>query len=153
MNNSNSHTKITNRRAFYDFHIGERFEAGIVLTGGEVKSVRRGQASLADSFVRIKNKEAYLVNMYVAPYQAESFSNNDPRRDRKLLLHKKQILSILGKMSGSNLTIVPVSCYNTHNLVKVELAFARGKKEYDKREAIKKKEEQREDQVLIRGKK
>lgn len=135
--------KITNKKAFYDYNVGERFEAGIVLTGAEVKSIRRGQASLADSFVRIKNGEAYLINMYIAP---------DDRRDRKLLLHKKQIISLLSKLAGSNLTIVPVSVYNTHNLIKVELALARGKKQYDKREAIKKKEAMREEAVALRGK-
>lgn len=144
--------KITNRKAFFDYHIGEKFEAGIVLTGAEVKSLRRGQASLADSFVRVKNNEAYLINMYIAPYEQSDAQSSEARRDRKLLLHKKQIISLLSKLSGSSLTVVPVSCYNTHNLIKVELALARGKKQFDKREAIKRKEAEREEQIALRGK-
>ena len=152
MNNDGASVKITNRKAFFDFNVGERFEAGVVLNGAEVKSLRKGQASLADSFVRIKNGEAFLVNMYIAPYEQSDVNSSESRRDRKLLLHKKQIISMLSKLAGSNLTVVPISCYNTHNLIKVELALARGKKQFDKREAIKKKEQEREDQVVMRGK-
>lgn len=152
MNNDGGRIKITNKKAFYDYHIGEKFEAGIVLSGAEVKSLRKGQASLADSFVRVKNEEAYLINMYIAPYEQSDVESSESRRDRKLLLHKKQIISLLSKLAGSNLTVVPISLYNTHNLIKVELALARGKKQYDKREAIKKKEAQREEQVALRGK-
>jgi SsrA-binding protein len=152
MNKDTGQVKITNKKAFYDYHIGEKFEAGIVLTGAEVKSLRRGQASLADSFVRVKNNEAYLINMYIAPYEQSDGQSNEARRDRKLLLHKKQITSLLSRLAGSNLTVVPISCYNTHNLIKVELALARGKKQYDKRQAIKEREAEREKQTLLRGK-
>lgn len=152
MNNDNASVKITNRKAFYDYSVGERFEAGIVLNGAEVKSLRKGQASLSDSFVRIKNGEAYLINMYITPYGQSDSQSSEARRDRKLLLHKRQIISLLSKLAGSNLTVVPISCYNTHNLIKVELALARGKKQFDKRESIKKKEQEREDQVIMRGK-
>lgn len=149
---NDNRVKITNRKAFYDFHIGEKFEAGLVLNGAEVKSLRGGRATLSDSFVRVKNGEAYLINMNIVPYEEGNVEASEARRDRKLLLHKKQITSLLSKLSGSNLTVVPISVYNTHNLFKVELAFARGKKQFDKRESIKKKEAQREEEVALRGK-
>lgn len=145
--------KIVNRKAYYDYHILEKFEAGIVLTGGEVKSLRAEKASLNDSFVHIKDGEAYLVNAHINPYQPADNRNYDPKRTRKLLLHKKEITSLLSKINQSNLTIVPVLCYTAkRGTVKVELALARGKKQYDKREAIKRKDIDRETEQILRGK-
>jgi len=145
--------KVINRKAFFDYHILEKFEAGIILTGGEVKSLRSEKASLNDSFVHIKDGEAFLVNAHINPYQPADNRNYDPKRTRKLLLHKKEIITILSKINQSNLTIVPVSCYTVkHGTVKVELALARGKKQYDKREAIKRKDINRETEQILRGK-
>lgn len=112
----------------------------MVLTGGEVKSIREGRASLQDSFVRVKNGEAYLLNAFINPYSFADNRNLDPRRERKLLLHKKQINELMAKSNGKNTTIVPVSFYNKNNTIKVEIAIGKGKKQYDKRAAIKKRD-------------
>lgn len=145
--------KIVNRKAYYDYHILEKFEAGISLSGAEVKSLKKERASLADSFVHIKEGEAYLVNSQIYPYQPADNRNYDPKRTRKLLLHKKEIIALLSKTKQSNLTIVPVSWYIAkHGRIKMELALAKGKKEYDKREAIKKRDIDRETQQILRGK-
>ncbi len=136
--------KITNKRAFYDYEILDRFEAGITLTGAEVKAIRDGHADLSGSHVRIVGSEAYLVNAKVFPYKYAREEGYDQRRTRKLLLHKKEILTLKAKMEGGNLTIVPISLYTTHHLIKAELALAKGKKEYQKREALKKKDIERE---------
>lgn len=136
--------KITNRRAFYDYRILERFEAGINLNGAEVKAVRSGHADLTGSFVRIIGSEAYLVNAKIFPYEYARPEGYDTRRTRKLLLHKKEIIALKSKTKGSNLTIAPISLYTTKHLIKAELAIARGKKQYDKKEAIKKKDLDRE---------
>ena len=137
--------KIVNRKARFNYHFLEKFEAGIVLTGPEVKSIRQGQISLNDAFVRIDNNlEAWLINAHIHPYAFANNSNYEAKRSRKLLLHKKEILSLLKKMEGKNLTIVPVSCYLKKQKVKLELALARGKKTWDKRLAKKKKDLDRE---------
>jgi len=136
--------KITNRRAFYDYRILERFEAGISLNGAEVKAVRLNHADLSGSFVRIIGSEAYLVNAKIFLYQYARPEGYDERRTRKLLLHKKEIIALKSKTEGSNLTIVPLSLYTLKHLVKAELALAKGKKQFDKKEAIKKKDVQRE---------
>ncbi len=135
--------KITNRRAFYDYRILDRLEAGTSLNGAEVKAVRLGHADLTGSFVRIIGSEAYLVNAKIFPYQYARPEGYDERRTRKLLLHKKEIIALKSKTS-SGLTIVPLSLYNKRHLVKLEIALARGKKQFDKKEAIKKKDVQRE---------
>ncbi|MBI1982272.1 MAG: SsrA-binding protein SmpB [Candidatus Levybacteria bacterium] len=136
--------KITNKRAFYDYRLLDRFEAGINLIGSEVKAVRLGHADLTGSHVRILGSEAYLLNAKIFPYQYARPEGYDEKRTRKLLLHKSEIIALKSKVEGGNLTIVPVSLYTTKNLIKLELALAKGKKEYQKKEAIKKRDIQRE---------
>jgi SsrA-binding protein len=132
--------KITNRKATYDYQLFDRFEAGINLFGAEVKAVREGHVDLTGSFVRIIGSEAFLVNANIFPYKYARPETYDERRTRKLLLHKKEIISLKSKMEGSRLTVVPVSVYTTHRLIKIELAFAKSKKKFEKRESIKKKD-------------
>jgi len=134
--------RVLNRRAFHDFHLLEKLEAGIHLTGPEVKSVKGGHMSLAGAFVRIIGSEAYLVNAQIHPYPHARLENYDPKRTRKLLLHKKEIIALKSKLA-SGLTLVPLSCYTKQGLVKLELALARGKKKYEKREAIKRRDLER----------
>jgi len=136
--------KITNRRAFYDYQLFERLEAGINLNGAEVKAVRLGNADLKGSFVKVIGSEAYLINAKIFPYEYARPEGYDETRTRKLLLHKKEIIALKSKTEGANLTIVPVSIYTKRNLIKVELALAKGKKKYDKKEAIKKRDILRE---------
>lgn len=136
--------KIINRRAFYDYQILERFEAGINLYGAEVKAVRLGHADLTGSFVKIIGREAYLVNAKIFPYQYARPEGYDERRTRKLLLHKKEIIALRSKTEGANLSIVPLSLYTTKGFIKVELALGKGKKKFEKKEAIKTKDIERE---------
>lgn len=136
--------KIFNKRASYDYQLQEHFEAGINLTGAEVKAVKLGHADLTGSHVRVTGSEAYLINAQIFPYEYARPEGYDERRTRKLLLHKKQILSLKAKMDGQNLTVVPVSMYTTRNLIKLELALAKGKKQYEKKLAKKKKDLDRE---------
>lgn len=143
--------KITNRKAYYDFEIGEKIEAGIDLTGAEVKSVKEGRVALSDSFVKIIGGQAVLLNCHINPYEFADNQNYDPKRSRQLLLHKKEILALQSKMQQSNLTLVPVSLYTRHNLIKVELALAKGKKKWDKRKALKEKDIKRETEEMARG--
>ena len=131
--------KITNSKAFFDAQILERFEAGIRLSGAEVKAVRAGHADLHGSFVRIVGSEAYLMNANIFPYEYARPQGYDARRSRKLLLHKKEIIAIKSKIEGQNLTIVPISLYTTHNLIKLEVALGKPKKKFDKRRDLKKK--------------
>lgn len=132
--------KISNKRAFFDYQILERFEAGINLQGAEVKAVRLGQVDLTGSFVQIRGSEAYLVNAKILPYKFARPEHYDERRRRKLLLHKREILALKSKSEASNLTIVPISLYTTRNLIKAELALGKSKREFDKRQAIKKRD-------------
>ena len=137
--------KILNKRAFFDYVISDKFEAGIRLLGPEVKAVRLGHADLTGSFVKIIGAEAYLINAKIFPYQyAANLENYDERRSRKLLLHKKEIISLKSKIEGSNLNIVPISLYTTKSFIKLELGLGKGKKKYDKKEAIKKKDIKRQ---------
>lgn len=130
--------KIYNRRARFKYQIFEKAEAGIVLFGAEVKSIRAGRADLSESFARIRDGEAFLVNAYINPWMgSEKF--RDSRRERKLLLHRNQILNWQGKIAGSKLTLVPVSIYMKGNLAKVELALAKSKAKFDKRATIRKR--------------
>ncbi|WP_022847384.1 MULTISPECIES: SsrA-binding protein SmpB [unclassified Desulfurobacterium] len=143
--------EIKNKKAFYDYEILEKYEAGIELKGTEVKSLREGKANLRDSFVRIDNNEAYLFNAYIAPYTHGNLFNHEPTRRRKLLLHKREIKRLLGKSQEKGLTIVPLRMYfNKRGKVKVEIALAKGKKLYDKRETIKKREQEREAQKALK---
>lgn len=136
--------RIVNRRARHDYHILETVEAGLVLRGCEVKSLRQGQASLAESFARVDDGEVFLHGMYIAPYQEGPYDNPPPRRRRKLLLHRREIARLASKASGTGYTLVPLSLYFKRGLAKVELALVQGKRQYDKREAIKKREAERE---------
>lgn len=144
--------KITNRKASFDYQLLDRFEAGIILVGAEVKAVRDGKVDLTGSFVRIIESEAQLVNANIFPYDYARPDTYDSRRTRKLLLHRKEIISLKSKMDGANLTVVPVSLYTTHSLIKVELALAKSKKKFDKKEAIKKKTIEREINQALKGK-
>ena len=144
--------RIVNRRARHDFHILETVEAGLALRGCEVKSLRQGQASLAESFARIDDGEVFLYGMYIAPYQEGSYNNPPPRRPRKLLLHRREIDRLAGKVKGAGCTLVPLRLDFKRGYAKVSLALVRGKRQYDKREAIKKREADREIQRAIKRK-
>jgi SsrA-binding protein len=126
----------TNRKAYHDYEIEEVYEAGIVLQGTEVKSLRVGRANLRDSFARVKGDELYLHNVHISPYSHGNIANHEPRRMRKLLLHKAEIKRLMGKVAERGLTLVPLRIYFKGNVAKVELALARGKARYDKRRAI-----------------
>ena len=133
-----------NRKAHHDYFFEEIFEAGIALAGTEVKSLRMGRCSLKESFVRIENGEAFLYNMHISPYEKGNIFNKDPLRTRKLLLHKSQLRKLIGQIKTDGYTIIPVRVYFKGNYVKVEIALARGKKLYDKRQSILKKDQRRE---------
>jgi SsrA-binding protein len=139
-----------NRRAYHDYFIDEKLEAGIMLTGSEVKSVRNGRANLRDGFVRVNNNEAWLENVHISPYEQANVMNVEPVRPRKLLLHKKQIASLIGKTRQKGYTLIPLRLYFNRNHVKVEVGLARGKKEYDKREAIAERDAKREIARVVR---
>jgi SsrA-binding protein len=136
--------KIANRKAFYDYQILERLEAGINLYGTEVKAIRLGHADLTGAHVRIVGSEAYLINAKIFPYQYSRPENYDEKRTRKLLLHKKEIIALKSKTEGQNLTLVPISLYTTKSFIKVEIGLGKGKKQYDRKESIKKKDIQRQ---------
>src|SRR5579864_3398052 len=133
-----------NRRAYHDYFIDEKYEAGMMLTGTEVKSVRNGRANLRDGFVRIDGGEAWLENLHISPYAQGNLMNHEPVRPRKLLLHRKEISSLIGKVKQKGYTLIPLRLYFARNRAKVEVGLARGKREYDKREAIAEREAKRE---------
>lgn len=142
---SQEHAVATNRRARHDYHILESYEAGIVLTGTEVKSMRAGRLNLKDSFARVEGGEVFLYNMHISPYSHGNRWNHDPTRTRKLLLHKAEIRRLIGRVQQQGLTLVPLRVYfNERGRAKVELALAQGKKRWDKRRDIAKREAQRE---------
>lgn len=134
----------TNRKARHNYSILELFEAGVALVGTEVKSLRLGQASLADAFATVDNGEVWLRNLHIPEYEHGSWTNHDPRRNRKLLLHRQQIDTLIGKIRDGNLTLVPLSLYFSEGKVKVELALARGKQAHDKRQDMARRDAQRE---------
>lgn len=134
----------TNRKARHNYSIIELFEAGVSLHGTEVKSLRLGQASLADAFATIDDGEVWLRNLYIPEYLQGSWTNHEPRRNRKLLLHRQQIDRLVGKIRDGNLTLMPLSLYFSGGKVKVELALARGKRAYDKRQDMAQRDAQRE---------
>ena len=140
------HIKIIaeNRKARHDYHIDEEFEAGMVLKGTEVKSLRLGQANLKDSYARIKNGEVFVHQMHINPYPFAYYDNHDPLRPRKLLLHKREIKRLYGKVNEKGLTLIPLKMYFINGKAKISIALARGKRKYDKRDAIRRREEQRE---------
>lgn len=135
---------ISNRKARHDYHVLETFEAGIVLTGTEVKSLRKGNANLLDSYAQVKNGEVWLHGMHINPYEQGNINNHEPRRTRKLLLQKSQIRKLLERTKDKGLTLIPLSVYFKGPYAKVELSLAQGKKSYDKRESIKKRDADRE---------
>ncbi|TAH54042.1 MAG: SsrA-binding protein SmpB [Chloroflexota bacterium] len=134
----------TNRKAYHDYFIEETYEAGIALTGTEIKSVRAGAVNLRDAYATVQNGEMLLQNVHISPYEAGNRFNVDPYRTRKLLLHRKEINRLMGRVQEKGLTIVPLRMYLKKNRAKVELALVKGKRQYDKRESISKRDADRE---------
>ena len=139
-----------NRRAYHDYFIDEKYEAGVMLTGTEIKSVRNGRANLRDGYVRIDNGEAWLENVHISPYAQGNLMNQEPLRARKLLLHRKEISSLVGKVKQKGYTLIPLRIYIARNRAKVEVGLARGKRQYDKREAIAARDAKREIERAMR---
>ncbi len=137
-------TIATNRKAYHDYHVQDGIEAGIALTGTEIKSIRAGRTNLRDAYVRPEAGELWLVNAHIARYEAGSYLSHEPTRPRKLLLHRKQIDSLTSKIREKGLTLVPLKLYIKGDIAKVEVALAKGKKLYDKRESILRREVERE---------
>ena len=132
--------EIINRKAKFDYYIESEIEAGIVLKGTEIKSIRKNSVDIKDTYVRIKDNEAYIINMYIAKYEEGNIFNHDERRERKLLLHKKEIKKLKESMSKDGYTLVPIRLYLKTNLAKISIGICRGKKNYDKRETIKERD-------------
>ncbi len=143
-------TVATNKKAYHDYFVEDTYEAGIVLVGSEVKSIRQGALNLRDSFVIIKNGEAFLIGMHVSPYKMGSYFNVDARRTRKLLLNRAEINKLRGKVEQKGFTLIPLRVYFKDALVKVELGLCRGKELHDKRAAIKEKENNRNLQRVLK---
>ena len=133
-----------NRKAYHDYFVDEKYEAGIALFGTEVKSIRQGSVNLKDSYCSIKNGELFVIGMHVSPYEKGNIFNREPLRDRKLLMHKREIMKLGGLMTQKGYTLVPLSLYFSGKNVKVELGLCRGKKLYDKRDALAEKQTNRE---------
>lgn len=140
----NLHAVATNRKAYHDYHIEETYEAGIALTGTEIKSVRTGRVNLRDGYAQVKDGELWLLNTHISPYDPASRYNVDPYRARKLLMHRREINRLMGRVQEKGLTIVPLRMYLKNHRAKVEVALVRGKRQYDKREAISKRDADRE---------
>ena len=141
----------TNKKAYHDYFVEETLECGIVLVGTEVKSLRRGGVNLKDSYAQVKNGEMFICGMHISPYEHGNIFNRDPLRDRKLLLHKKEITRLLGYVKQKGLTLVPLEIYLSGSRVKILLGVARGKKNYDKRADIAEKETDREIDRRLKG--
>jgi SsrA-binding protein len=137
-------TVSVNRQAYHDYFVDETYEAGIALTGTEIKSIRAGRVNLRGAFARIKDGEVWIDGMHIAPYEQGSYMNQDPLRSRKLLLHRRQIDHLVGRVQAKGLTLIPLKLYFKDNRAKIELGLCRGKKLYDKREAIAEREARRE---------
>ena len=133
-----------NRKAYHDYHIEETFETGMVLTGTEVKSIRQGRANLKDSYARVENGEVYVLNMHISPYEQGNRFNHEPLRKRKLLMHRREISRLIGLTREKGYTLIPTKMYSQKGFIKLEIALARGKKQYDKRDALHEKEAKRE---------
>ena len=140
-----------NRKAFHDYHLLETFEAGMVLLGTEVKAIREGRVNLRDSFARVEDGEVYLYNVNISPYSHRGYADHEPLRRRKLLLHRHEILKLIGQTVEKGMTLVPVRMYFKNGRVKVAVSLAKGKKEYDKRETIKRRETDRETRAAIKS--
>jgi SsrA-binding protein len=141
-----------NRKAFHDYHLLESFEAGIALLGTEVKAIREGRVNLRDSFARLEDGEVFLYNVNISPYSHRGYAEHEPLRRRKLLLHREEIRKLIGKTVERGMTLVPTRLYFKKGRVKVSLSLAKGKKEYDKRETIKRRETDRETRAAIKTK-
>lgn len=146
MGNQSVKLIANNKKAYYDYFIEDKFESGISLHGTEVKSLRMGKCSIKESFIKVENGEVFVYGMHISPYEKGNIFNKDPLRVKKLLLHKFEINKIAGKMAEKGYTIVPLKVYFKGSLVKVEVGMAKGKKLYDKRHEIAKKDQQREAQ-------
>jgi len=144
---------VSNRRALHDYSVIETVEAGLQLKGTEVKSIRAGKASLSDSFAKLENNELFLYNMHISPYEFGNIYNPDPLRPRKLLLHRRQINKLAIEVSTKHLALIPIKIYFKNGLAKVELALAKGKRQYDKREAIRRRESDRELKRALKSRK
>ena len=140
-----------NRKAFHDYHLLETFEAGIVLLGTEVKAIREGRVNLRDSFARVESGEVFLYNVNISPYSHRGYADHEPLRRRKLLLHRDEIRKLIGKTVEKGMTLVPVRLYYKNGRVKVAVSLAKGKKEFDKRETIKRREADRETRAAIKS--
>ena len=139
-----------NRKAFHDFHILETFEAGVALLGTEVKAIREGRVNLRDSYGRVEGGEVFVMNIHISPYSHRGYSDHEPLRRRKLLLHKQEIRKLVGKTTERGMTLVPLRLYFRNGLVKMAIGLAKGKKEYDRRETIKRRETDRETRAAIK---
>ena len=135
---------VTNRKARYDYEIIDNIEAGLVLLGSETKSLREGKANISDAYARIKKGEVWLIGMHISPYKQAAFQNHDPLRERKLLLNKKEIKKIFRRVEEKGVTLVPLKLYFKNNWAKVDLGVARGKRKYDKKEAISRRDAERD---------
>jgi SsrA-binding protein len=140
-----------NRKAFHDFHLMETFEAGLVLMGTEVKAIREGRVNLRDSFARVEDGEVFLYNVNISPYSHRGYADHEPLRRRKLLLHRDEIRKLIGKTVEKGMTLVPVRLYFKNGRVKIAVSLAKGKKDYDKRETIKRREADRETRAAIKS--
>ncbi len=139
-----------NRKAFHDYHILESFEAGVALLGTEVKAIREGRVNLRDSFGRVEDGEVFLHGVHISPYSHRGYADHEPLRRRKLLLHKQEIRKLVGKTTERGMTLVPLRLYFKHGRVKIAIGLAKGKKEYDRRETIKRRETERETRAAIK---
>ncbi|HVC21074.1 MAG TPA: SsrA-binding protein SmpB [Vicinamibacterales bacterium] len=139
-----------NRKAFHDYHILETFEAGVALVGTEVKSIREGRVNLRDSFARVVDGEVFVYNVHISPYSHRGYADHEPLRPRKLLLHRSEIRKLVGKTVERGMTLVPIRMYFKDGRVKVALGLAKGKKDYDKRETIKRREADRETRAAMK---
>jgi len=144
-------TIAENRKAFNDFHLLGTFEAGVVLLGTEVKAIREGRVNLRDSYARVEDGEVFLYNVTISPYSHRGYADHEPLRRRKLLLHRDEIRKLIGKTVEKGMTLVPVRLYFKGGKVKVAVSLAKGKKEYDKRETIKRRETDRETRAAIKS--
>jgi SsrA-binding protein len=140
-----------NRKAHHDFHLLESFEAGIALVGTEVKAIREGRVNLRDSFARVENGEVFLYNVNISPYSHRGYADHEPLRRRKLLLHREEIRKLIGKTVERGMTLVPTRLYFKNGRVKVSVSLAKGKKEFDKRETIKRREADRETRAAVKA--
>jgi len=140
-----------NRKAFHDFHLLESFEAGLVLLGTEVKAIREGRVNLRDSFARVEDGEVFLYNVNISPYSHRGYAEHEPLRRRKLLLHRDEIRKLIGKTVEKGMTLVPTRLYFKDGRVKVAVSLAKGKKDYDKRETIKRREADRETRAAMKS--